>query len=239
MRRSAAPRRSSLDDKSAWIVGGTAMASTSTVSRQPALEPSYLVGPADERRVGGLRLAAAAPVHRDRRGSTLHVNLAEGFVEVPTARRSPRLFADNDAAERALGLEPGSDVQRVADARFHPARCTHPGERTAATLAEASVFLVRGAAGGAGAAVLGHRQSGLSDRQSWSSIAADIANDHHLELVRAIFESAALRPASAQCPFPCPTAGRCRRPVGLRLWRRDSGSRARRTRPRASNTSRR
>jgi hypothetical protein len=80
-----------------------------------ALEPSHFVGPADERSVSGLRLAATALVHRDERRSTLHLNLAEGFVVVSAARRSPRLLADNDTAERALGLEPSSDVQRVAD----------------------------------------------------------------------------------------------------------------------------
>ena len=46
---------------------------------------------------------------------SLHLHLAEGLVPVPAARRSPCLLADHDAAARALGLEPGADVQRVAD----------------------------------------------------------------------------------------------------------------------------
>ena len=54
---------------------------------------------------------------------------------------------------------------------FHTARRTDPRERCAATLAEAGVLFVRRTAGGASAAALGHRQSGLSANASWSSIA--------------------------------------------------------------------
>ena len=83
---------------------------------EDGLQPSHLVGPADERGgVGGLGLAAEPLVHRHGRGPPLDLHLAEGLVAVPAARRPPRLLADHDAAARALGLESGSDVQRVAD----------------------------------------------------------------------------------------------------------------------------
>jgi hypothetical protein len=54
---------------------------------------------------------------------------------------------------------------------FHTTRRTDPRKRCAATLAEAGVLFVRRPAGGASAAALGHRQSGLSANASWSSIA--------------------------------------------------------------------
>ena len=80
------------------------------------LQPAHLVGPADERGgVGGLGLAAEPLVHRHGRGAALDLHLAEGFVAVSAACRPPGLLADHDAAARALGLESGSDVQRVAD----------------------------------------------------------------------------------------------------------------------------
>ena len=95
------------------------------------LQPPDLVGPADERSgVGGLRLAAEPLVHRDRRGPPLHLHLAEGLVAVSAARRSPRLLADDDVAARALGLEPGADVQarrrrgRRRRRRPRPHRCS-------------------------------------------------------------------------------------------------------------------
>ncbi len=80
------------------------------------LEPPDLVGPADEGSgVGGLRLAAEPLVHHHRRGPPLHLHLAQGFVPVSAARRPPRLLSDDDVAARTLGLEPGRDVQGVAD----------------------------------------------------------------------------------------------------------------------------
>ena len=48
-------------------------------------------------------------------GPALHLHLAQRFVAVPAARRSPRLLADDDVTARTLGLEPGRDVQGIAD----------------------------------------------------------------------------------------------------------------------------
>ena len=78
--------------------------------------PPDLVAPADEGSgVGRLRLAAKPPVHRNGCGPALHLHLTERFVPVSAARRPPRLLSDNDVAARTLGLEPGRDVQGVAN----------------------------------------------------------------------------------------------------------------------------
>ena len=54
-------------------------------------------------------------VHRNCCLAALDLDGAERLVTVPATGRPPGLLADHDVSVRALRLQPGPDVQRVAD----------------------------------------------------------------------------------------------------------------------------